>query len=103
MIIRRTAAPDIAGCVLCVFAGTLLFSLLHGFYSGSTLAAIAPQVAIFFSLLAACSGVALGIFARRGWARGAGLLIFLLAFGAAVFNFHVPGTAQLPLGILSLL
>ncbi len=99
---RRSAAPDIAGCVLLLYAATLSFAFLHGFYSSSSLAGVVPQVAVYGGLLAACGVSALGLFDRKAWARGMGLLLFVAAFIAGVTEFHVPDTAQLPTAMLSL-
>lgn len=99
---RRTPAPDMGACILLLFSITLLFAILRTFYVGRDAGQVALHALAYAALLLACAGTAAGLFARRGWARAAGLLLFVLCLLGAIEGFQVPDTARVPAGVLSL-
>lgn len=100
---RRTPAPDIAACVLLLFAAALFFAVLRAVYSTSTVGGALFAAAAYLGLLSACAVTARAIFLRRPAGLPAGVALMLFTLGAALSNFHVPETAELPAGVLGLL
>lgn len=100
---RRTPAPDIAACVLVLFAASLLFAVLRSIYGTTDVREALTGVAIYGGLLGACAATGWGLFQRRPWALPAGIVILLCALGAGLASFHVPETAELPAGLLGVL
>jgi hypothetical protein len=103
MSLRRTPAPDIAACVLLLFAATLFFSVLRSIYGTAAVGTAVAGALIYGGLLSICALTARGIFLRRPWAMPAGVVLLLVGLAAALASFHVPETAELPAGLLGLL
>ncbi|MCS6913965.1 MAG: hypothetical protein RMK29_14500 [Myxococcales bacterium] len=99
---RRTPAPDIAACVLLLFAATLVVATMKALYMRPAVRALL-QGGICLGLLGGCAAVARGLLLRRPWSLPAGLVLLLAAVAAAVAGFHMPETAELPAGLLGLL
>lgn len=97
---RRTAAPDIVGLCLLLYAATLSFAVMRAPYLHKSLSGVARDVAIYGGLLLVCALTGIGVFQRRPWALGPALVISLAALAAGAAGFHVPETAQLPAGVL---
>lgn len=97
---RRTAAPDIVGLCLLLYAATLSFAVMRAPYLHKSMSGVARDVAIYGGLLLVCALTGIGVFQRRTWALGPALVVSLAALAAGAAGFHVPETAQLPAGVL---
>ena len=100
MFFRRSAAPDIAGCVFVLFAATLVFPALRAPFMRVSIQEQLLHLLAYGGLFFACLVVAVGLFLRRLPAFFGGLALSVLAVGAAIANWHMPETGQLPAGVL---
>lgn len=98
---RRSAAPDIAACILFLYGFTLVFALLRAAYS-SSLGQALQGLLLHGGLLAACLLLGFALLGRRAPGLLGALLFFAVAAIAAASGFYVPETGRLPAGLLSL-
>jgi hypothetical protein len=99
---RRTPAPDIVAGVLLLYAATFFFAVLKALFSTRTVTEALSRAAVYTGLLGLCIYLAVGLLRRRPSALPGTLLALLGCLIAAMSGFHVPETAQVPAGVLSL-
>ncbi len=102
MSVRRTVAPDIAGCTFVLFAATLSFAVLRAPFIHKSGGDMAKDLLAYGSLMFGCMLIAAGLFSRKLWAFFPAVLLSLVAIYAAVENWHMPETGQLPAGVLGI-
>jgi hypothetical protein len=102
MSVRRTVAPDIAGCTFVLFACTLSFPVLRAPFIHQQASAIATDLLSYGGLMFACMLVAAGLFLRKLWALFPAVLLAGLAIYASAINWHMPETGQIPAGVLGI-
>ena len=100
MSVRRTVAPDIAGCSFVLFACTLSFAVLRAPFIHKQASPMATDLAAYGGLMFACMLIAGGLFQRKLWAFFPAVVLSGLAIYASVTNWHMPETGQLPAGVL---
>lgn len=88
------------GCCFLLYAGTLFFAVLRAPYVYREVTPVLRDLAIYGSLLVACTLVAVGLFQRRSLSWLPAMLLSLGAIVAGAMAFHIPDTAQLPAGVL---
>lgn len=100
MSVRRTVAPDIAGCTFVLFACTLSFPVLRAPFIHKQAAEMATDLLAYGGLMFACMVLAAGLFQRKLWALIPAIVLSGLAIYASFINWHMPETGQLPAGVL---
>lgn len=100
---QRSPAPDIAACILILFACSMIFPLLRALFATSRGGSAAlPSALAYIGLLSVCAALGRGLFLRHGYAAPAALIALAIGLIASVTGFYVSETAQLPLGMLCL-
>ncbi|MFO0656837.1 MAG: hypothetical protein U0787_17395 [Polyangia bacterium] len=102
MSVRRSVAPDIAGCTFVLFAVTLSFAVLRAPFIHKQAGAMAQDLLSYGGLMFGCMLTAAGLFRRKLWAFFPAVLLSVVAIYAAAINWHMPETGQLPAGVLGL-
>lgn len=102
MAVRRSVAPDIAGCTFVLFAVTLSFAVLRAPFIHQQAGAMATDLLSYGGLMFGCMLIAAGLFRRKLWAFFPGVVLSALMVYAAVQNWHMPETGQLPAGVLGI-
>lgn len=100
MSVRRTVAPDIAGCTFVLFACTLSFPVLRAPFIHKQASDMATDLLAYGGLMFACMVISAGLFQRKLWALIPAILLSGLALYASIINWHMPETGQLPAGVL---
>lgn len=98
---RRSAAPDIAACILFLYGFTLVFALMRSAFSHTLVQAL-QGLALYGGLLATCASLGFALLGRRTPGLLGALLFFAVVVIAAVTGFFIPETGRLPTGMLSL-
>ena len=102
MSVRRTVAPDIAGCTFVLLAATLSFAVLRAPFIHQQAGAMATDLLVYGGLMCTCLLVAAGLFLRKLWAFFPGIVLSGALIVASVQNWHMPETGQLPAGVLGI-
>lgn len=100
---RRTAAPDIAACILALFSATFFFGVLRAAYGTTALRPPGLAAALYAALVALGAALTRGVVLRRPPALPLSVLAFLAVFAGSLVPGAYPETAQLPAGLLALL
>ncbi|HMU39033.1 MAG TPA: hypothetical protein PKE31_08460 [Pseudomonadota bacterium] len=98
---RRSAVPDIVGCTFVLFAVALVFPVLRAPFLHHDARALALDLLGFGGLLLASLLAAVGLFLRQFVAYVLAMALSVFAVGAAVANWHMPETGQLPTAVLA--
>ena len=101
MSVRRSVAPDIAGCTFVLFAVTLSFAVLRAPFIHKQAGAMAQDLLSYGGLMFGCMLTAAVCFAASCGLFPA-VLLSVVAIYAAAINWHMPETGQLPAGVLGL-